>query len=433
MNDLRHQFLKYVSLNILAMIGNSCYILADTFFIANGCGSLSLAALNIALPVYSFVSGIGQMISVGAATKYTILKAQGEDQEANRLFTDAFRLCLLIGICCMLLITFYGRTICRLLGADATILELTTTYLRTMMIFAPFFVTNILLGAFVRNDGAPGLSMTSVLAGSLFNVVFDYIFIYPMDLGLWGAALATGCAPVIGILINMIHIIRKKNQFHFIGSLLQPIRLSSLTISCRLGISAFIAEFSNGVVLLAYNRLMLPLAGNNGVAAYGVVANIALVVIAIFSGVTMGMQPLISEQYGRDNQKATRQLIRYGLLLTSILALGITAAGFLAAEPMVDAFNQEGNQEMAALAVPGLRLYFTGFLFAGINMILSSAYAAMEQAGRAFLISISRGLILIVPAAILMTICFGLNGLWLAFTVTEVIVVCASMVANVRP
>ena len=195
------EFGHYAAMNILGMIGISCYILADTYFVAQGLGSLGLAALNIAIPAYNLMNGIGLMLGVGAATQYTIARAQNDRRQADSVFTHAAALGLLLGLLFLLGGLCFAKPLAGLLGADAQTLGMTTTYLRMLWCFGPFFVMNNVLLAFTRNDGAPTVAMCGMIAGSLFNIVFDYIFIFPCGLGMFGAALATGFSPFVSILV----------------------------------------------------------------------------------------------------------------------------------------------------------------------------------------------------------------------------------------
>ena len=169
------EFRRYAAPGVLGMIGISCYILADTFFVAKGTGSLGLAALNIAIPAYNLMNGLGLMVGVGGATHYSLCRAQGDAVEADRTFTHT----LLLGLCIALLFVLTGTfgvvPLSRLLGANAETLDMTAVYLRLLLCFAPFFVTNNVMIAFVRNDGEPGRAMAGMIAGSLFNIVFDWV------------------------------------------------------------------------------------------------------------------------------------------------------------------------------------------------------------------------------------------------------------------
>ena len=213
-SNLLRTFLKYTSLNVMGMIGLSCYILADTFFVSKGLGANGLAALNLAIPVYSFIHGSGLMIGMGAGTKYSILKSQQKNESADHIFTSAFILTLAMAAVYLLLGIFASAQIARLLGANEAVFEMSKTYLQVILLFAPMFMLNDLLLCFVRNDGAPQLSMAGMIGGSLSNIVLDYIFIFPCGMGIFGAVLATGLAPVISIMI--ISPFFSKRKIHFI-------------------------------------------------------------------------------------------------------------------------------------------------------------------------------------------------------------------------
>ena len=207
------QFARYVSLNVLSMAGLSCYILADTYFISAGVGSNGIAALNLALPAYSLLNGIGLMVGMGGATRYSILRGEGREDEANQVFTHAAGMAALLGILFTAAGLLFSWEIAGALGASGQVQELASIYLRTLLTFSLLFLFNNLLVCFIRNDGQPNLSMAAMLVGCLSNVVLDYVFIFPLGMGMFGAALATCVAPCIGILISSTHFLRRKNSF----------------------------------------------------------------------------------------------------------------------------------------------------------------------------------------------------------------------------
>ena len=182
-------------------------------FVAKGTGSLGLAALNIAIPAYNLMNGLGLMVGVGGATHYLLCRAQGDAAEADRTFTHTLLLGLCIALVFVLTGTFGVVPLSRLLGANAETLDMTAVYLRLLLCFAPFFVTNNIMIAFVRNDGEPGRAMAGMIAGSLFNIVFDWVFIFPCGLGMFGAALATGASPLVSLLVLSGHLRRPSRGF----------------------------------------------------------------------------------------------------------------------------------------------------------------------------------------------------------------------------
>ena len=206
--SLTKQYFKYVSQNIFGLLGTSCYILADTYFISQAAGTSGVALLNLCLPIYNFIFAIGSMLGLGAATRYAILRAQG-DERSERYFSNALLWALVFALPFMLAGIFCPEVLLRFMGGDAEIVALGVGYARIFLLFTPFFMCNYIVSAFVRNDGDPSLAMVATLCGSLFNVVFDYIFMFPMGLGLPGAALATAVSPVLSIAICSRHFFKK--------------------------------------------------------------------------------------------------------------------------------------------------------------------------------------------------------------------------------
>ena len=413
------EFLKYSSLNVLGMIALSCYILADTFFVSKALGADGLAALNLAIPVYSFINGSGLMIGMGGGIKYSIAKSQGAAQRADQTFTNSAVLTAVIAACFFLTGLLASGPLALLLGADGTVYEMTRTYLQVILLFAPMFMTNNLLLCFIRNDGAPQLSMAAMITGSLSNVVLDYVFMFPFGMGIFGAVLATGMAPVISILVLSPYLFRRKNQFH-----LRKCRISgklALGIFSS-GLPSLITEVSSGIVMIVFNTIILGIAGNIGVAAYGVIANLSLVVMSIYTGISQGIQPLLSSGYGTGNRKKTQSVLRYALVSAVLISVVVYVCVFFGADPIAAVFNSEQNATLQRIAVTGLKIYFTACVFAGFNIILSVYFTSTENALPAHIISILRGFVVIIPMAFLLSAAAELTGIWAAFPATELIV-----------
>ncbi len=410
------QFAKYASLSVLGMIGMSCYILADTFFISKGMGKNGLAALNFAIPVYNVMHGLGLMLGIGGATKYTVFKSRGDDKKADAVFTGTLLLGAAFAALFMLAGGLFSGKLALLLGADADTYALTDIYLKVLLLFAPAFICNNILMCFVRNDGDPRLAMFATVSGSLTNIVLDYVFIFPCGLGMFGAVLASGVAPVIGTGFSLSHILRGKNGFHLART---KECFRHMGANFALGFPAFVEQLSSAIVILVFNFIILGLLGNTGVAAYGVIANISLVVLSVFTGIAQGTQPLISRAHGEDNRENERRLLCYcaaAALLVSLFAYAIVAAF---ASPVAEIFNSEKDPALGAIAARGLRLYFIAAPFAGLNIILCSYFAAAETPLPAHILSLLRGLAVIIPAAFLFSFLWGITGVWLSFPATE--------------
>lgn len=493
------EFAKYTSLNVLGMVGLSCYILADTFFISKGLGANGLAALNLAIPVYSFIHGCGLMLGMGGGTKYSICQAlhnsrisgfskdslpqnstkrdtgafcrilrnngraadssenlhpdetaagssenlrpdetaadssenlcpdeaadasrsPNASENADRVFTNMLYAAAALAVCFVLAGIFFSGRLTRLLGADAEIAGMTQTYLRVILLFSPAFIMNNLCICFVRNDGAPRLSMLAMLGGSFSNIILDYILIFPLHMGILGAVLATGIAPLISMLILSGHLLGGKRGFH---TLREKPRLSVILPCISLGFPSLVTEVSSGIVIIIFNIIFLKLAGNVGIAAYGVIANLSLVVVAVYNGIAQGIQPVISRAYGRKEEQTVRQVFRYGVGTVLVLSVLVYAVMFLFADPITGIFNSEGNARLKELAQSGIRLYFTVAPFVGFNILVSAYFTSVERAVPAQAVSVIRGFVLIIPMAFVMAAAAGVTGVWLAFPVTEGVV-----------
>ncbi|HCH92702.1 MAG TPA: MATE family efflux transporter, partial [Clostridiales bacterium] len=333
------EFAKYVSANVIAMIGLSCYILADTFFISLKMGQTGLAALNLSSPSFNIVFSIGMMFAVGGGTRFAILKGAKNDDEANKAFTHTILIVALFAVIFVILGIFASRPIAQFLGAEGDTLEYSNTYVQIILCFAPFFMFSNVFQNFIRNDGAPRLAMIASLSGNLFNILFDYVLVFPCNLDMLGAALATGFSPIVSILILSSHVIRKKNTFH-----LRKTKLSARTYGriCSLGFAPFITEISFAIVLTVFNGLFKKLGGDTAIAAYTIVINVFYVTNSIFNGVANGTQPMISFSYGESDHKKIRQILKYALVTVSSIAILMYVAIFFGADGIASVFNTQG-------------------------------------------------------------------------------------------
>lgn len=411
------EFARYVSQNVLGMLGISAYVLADTFFISVAEGAGGITALNLVLPLYSLIYGIGAMLGVGSAIRFNILRAR-KDKRADDYFLGALVFALMFSVIFIGVGVFVPDKVVEILGGDAEIIAIGTPYTRIFLMFAPFFMWNHICNAFVRNDGNPALAMKATLFSSLFNIVMDYVLMFPLGLGMAGAALATAISPIVGILICCIHFFGKKNTIKFLWSIPS---FNKLVDVCPLGISAFIGEISSGVTTVVFNFLILGLAGNNGVAAFGVVANISIMAISVFNGIAQGAQPLLSRFYGKGDWESVKRIWKLSVRTAVIFAVMVVMITNIFTESIVGIFNSENNVQMANYAMQGVRIYFVGFLFAGCNIVGAGYLSATENAGKAFGVSIMRGVVAIIACAVILAYIFGMTGVWLAFPMAECI------------
>lgn len=425
---MEKQLRRYLLPNILAMIGTSCYILADTFFISLSQGPNGITALNLVLPLYGLIFALGSMIGIGSATCYALGKGSNT-ADYHLYFSNSIAWTLLVGAVFVALGVAVPDGVLRLMGADNTILQIGHNYIRIVLCFAPLFMLNFTCTAFVRNDGAPRIAMAATLLSGLFNILFDYLLMFPLGLGMTGAALATGFSPVVSMSICLLHYLSPRNTIRLTPTLPSLRRLLS---ACQLGVVAFVGEMSSGVTTMVFNFILLHLAGNAAVAAYGIVANIALVGVALFNGISQGLQPLASACHGSGDTQGQSRIYRHSMFIGLCVSAVVVAVVVTFAGTLVAVFNSQHSAQLADYAIPGLRLYFLGFLFAGANIVKSGFYSATGRGRESSILALCRGVVAIVAFAFLLSHLFGITGVWLAFPAAELFTLLLGLVLG-RP
>lgn len=425
---MEKQLRRYLLPNILAMIGTSCYILADTFFISLSQGPDGITALNLVLPLYGLIFALGSMIGIGSATRYALGKGSNAP-DYHLYFSNSIIWTLLVGAVFVVLGVAVPDGVLRLMGADDTISRVGHNYIRIVLCFAPLFMLNFTCTAFVRNDGAPRIAMAATLLSGLFNILFDYLLMFPLGLGMTGAALATGFSPVVSMSICLLHYLSPRNTIRLTPTLPSLRRLLS---ACQLGVVAFVGEMSSGVTTMVFNFILLHLAGNAAVAAYGIVANIALVGVALFNGISQGLQPLASACHGSGDTQGQSRIYRHSMFIGLCVSAVVVAVVVTFAGTLVAVFNSQHSAQLADYAIPGLRLYFLGFLFAGANIVKSGFYSATGRGKESSILALCRGVVAIVAFAFLLSHLFGITGVWLAFPAAELFTLLLGLVLG-RP
>jgi putative MATE family efflux protein len=420
MNSVLRNYLKYSMFNILGMLSISIYILADTYFIAQALGENGLAGLNIALSVYSIIHGSGLLIGVGCATKYQILKVSNKIEQAQQYYSLAIKTSFFIGIFFLVIGLLLSDKLSVLLGADEIIFPYANIYMKVMILGAPAYIFNQVFQAFIRNDNKANITMIAMICSAICNIILDYIFLFVFDMGMFGAAIATVGSTYLSILIMISIHYRKKFSYLFL-IIKTKINFYQLKYSLPLGLSAFVIELSISVVLITFNLLLLNLQGNVALASYGIVANIALVVLAIFNGLAQATQPLASQYYALKQKNNLKLIKKYGLIFSFFISLIIYIFINLTSDVIISLFNSTNSLELKNITNNAFRIYFLGFFIFSINLTRATIFASTQKAKQAFMISILRGLIIIVPSAIIFSRFLGVNGVWISFIIAEAI------------
>ncbi len=417
-SELRNTFFKYIFFSILSTLSISVYILADTYFIAKSMGADGLTALNLCLPVFSFINGCGLMLGIGGGSRFSMLYCRTERDETDRIFTNAFWAALAAGLGFLLAGIFFSRPLTRLLGTDSSVFPLAHSYLKTVLLFAPAFVMNNLLVCFLRNDGAPRLAMAGVVISNAANIILDWLFMFRMNMGMRGAALATCIAPLISMAVMSFHFLTGWNAFRLRLTLPKKETVRDII---SLGLHTFVTECSGGIVIIVFNYVIYRLCGNIGIAAYGVTANLAIVFTAIFTGLSTGVQPLLCKHHGGSNTEAGAYLLRLSLRTAIIMAVCAYALVHTHCTALVSVFNSRSDAQFRALAENGVRLYFLFMPFMSINAVLSVCFTSCEKPLLSQIVSLLRGILLVVPLAFIFLRMHSMKGIWLTVPIAELL------------
>lgn len=406
MNEIK----GYVTRSVLSTLGLSLYILADTFFIANGVGVLGLAALNIALPIFNLLTGLGLLLGMGGATLFALKGRSGG------YFSQLLVIGGIIGLFFTGLGAFFSQDLALLLGASGATVAYTTMYMRFILVMAPFFILNNLCLAFIRNDQNPQLAMKAMICSSIFNIIFDYIFVFPMNMGMAGAALATVLSPVLSLLILSTHRHFSKRSLSLRWAI--P-KLKTVTQSVQLGLSSFLAEMSTGVSILVFNQVLIGLGGDIAIAAYGVLANILVVALSLFTGVAQGIQPLISRAANKEDRTTIQKTLAFGLRVSFVMAVGLYLVLFFLKYPIISAFNRENDPMLIQLAAAGIPIFFLSLFGSSLNVVFSIFFSAIGRAKQAFALALFRGYFFLIPLVLVLANFCGSTGVWASLPITE--------------
>lgn len=413
-------FLNYLIPSVSATLVTSIYILADTMMIGRGIGAVGIAALNILLPLYSIYYGFGMMCGIGGSVLFGFCRGKGNEHAAQGYFTMALFLAALLAAASVILCSLFFEPLLTVLGCTPGMREYAVPYGRILTTASPIFIVSCFLQAFVRNDGAPKLAMAGVISGGVTNVILDYIYIYLMDWGMGGAALATAMGSTLTILILSLHFFSKNNH-------LRPVREFSIKKAWEVignGLASFILEVSGGFVMLLFNRQLLAYVGDIGVVVYGIISNVALVVSSISNGISQAVQPLFSANYGAGNLERVRQGRTLGVITALTAGILFTASGYLIPVPIAGLFL-EPTEEIMTMAVPAIRIYFLSFVFCEWNIMFGTYFQAIVKPKLSLAVTLMRGVILNSVLVFLLPAILGVNGIWMAVTVSEAVTAAA--------
>lgn len=404
-------------------------MIVDGIFIGNCLGRDAMAAAAVGVPFIEVLIAASIAVSSGAGAVLSEHLGRGEKKQANMICNTAIRILGVIGLAIVLLGNLGIDFIAKLLGATPDIHGDAVTYLRYIITFSPFLLFSFLLGGLVRNDGCPKLAMFALTFGSVSNIVLDYVFMYPLHMGIGGAALATAVGPVFSMLILLPHFLVGKGSLRLARCRLKLWQIRKILY---LGIPSFIMEFSIGIVTFVYNFAVVRHGGGElGLAAYLLIGYLMLIILTLFLGLAEGLQPVFSYFSGAGKMEQNQAVRRFAARI--FLILGILCYGFvlLFAKDFYSVFTQN-DPELVAFAAEKSRIYFCGFFLAGINILMISYWQSIQETKRALTISLLRSMILPPFLILVLPAMFGSEVIWGCHSLAEVLTVCGVFMIFIR-
>ena len=351
-------FFKYIIPSMLGLIAISSASIIDGYFIGNYVGSIGLASINIAYPIFSILFGIGLMFAVGSSVMVSKLLGENKKKEALNIFSKTIICVIIFSTISCILVYLNIENIFYLLNITDELKDNVYIYLSVMVIFIPFIMIGIVVDYFVRADENPNLSFVAFISSSIINIVLDYIFIVKLGYGLEGAAFATGISYATIIFILLPHFFREKATL----KLIMPIgNFNIIFKSLKNGVSEFINESSSGIIVLIFNFMMIKYLGSNGVAAYTIVTYFIMISIMTSFAISDGLQPIISRHFGAKKFQRIKIFLKLGV--ASILVIGIVLTLFILINPqsLVDIFLNDNNIQTKNITIEFLRYTWIAF------------------------------------------------------------------------
>ena len=412
---VRQLFFHYLIPAICGTMVTSIYVLADTIFIGKRLGATALAALNISLPIYNIFFGLGLLSGVGGSVLMSICRGKSQKEEGNTYFTTALLLNFALLLISMTVCVLFMEDIAWLLGGTEETLPYIMDYLPYIIWGMGTYFFSSFLQTFIRNDGAPKLAMNGVIAGGVTNIVLDYIFLYPMNMGMKGAALATVLGSSLTVVILCTHFFTKKNQLKFTLKGFHRSFLQKIIVN---GFTSLVIEAASGFTIFIFNLQLIRYLGNTGVSVYGIICNTALVVICLCKGIEQAAQPILSINHGAGLSSRILKVQSLSLKTSVIICTLPVLLGLFVPNLFTYIFL-EPTSKILTLAAPAIRIYFTGFLFLGINMVFICYFQSVAKSVQSLSLCLLRGCILVVAFVYILPVFFGSTGIWLAFPVAE--------------
>ena len=407
--------LRFALPTMIMMVFTSLYTIVDGIFISRFVGSNALSSANIVFPVINLIIAVGVMFASGGSALIAKKLGEHKEKEANQDLSLIIATSLLLSIIILAAGSLFLEPLVRLLGSTDILVANCKGYLGVLLFFAPACILQLLFQTFFVTACKPRLGLILTVLGGIFNMILDYVFMGPLDMGIQGAALATGLGQVIPAIAGLLYFLSGKNALRIVKP---RFSMATLLKSCSNGSSEMVTNISTAVVTYLFNIVMLRLLGEAGVAAITIVLYGQFLFNALYFGFSMGVAPVISYNYGRGNIPLLQRIFKICTGFVSVSSIIATAIALTLSPYIVEIFTPAGSPTYE-IARTGFFLFSFNYIFAGMNIFASSMFTAFSDGPVSAIISFARTFVFIVVSILLLPELLGVTGVWLSVPAAE--------------
>lgn len=412
------KLIRFVIPSIVMMIFTSIYGVVDGLFVSNFVGKRAFASINLMMPFIMGISALGFMIGTGGSAIVGKTLGEGKHKKANEYFSLLVYTTAILGVLISVLAELFVPQVAELLGAEGELLQNSILYGRLILISMPAFMLQNVFQSFFVTAEKPKLGLAVMISAGVTNMVLDFLFVGVWHFGLAGAAIATVCGEMIGGLFPVIYFARKNSSLLKLGKTKLEWRILAQT--CINGSSELMSNLSSSIVNSIYNMQLMKFAGEDGVAAYGTIMYVNFVFLAVFIGYAMGSAPIFSYHFGAQNHAELKNMFQKSLKLIGACGVFMAVASQFLAIPFSQMFVGY-DADLLKLTQNGFRIFCVVYLINGFNIFGSSFFTALNNGLVSALISFLRTLVFQIGAVLILPLLLGLNGIWWAITVAEIL------------
>ena len=414
--NLKVDYMRFLVASVMAQWVFALYSAVDGMFVARGVSEIALSAVNIASPFINFLFSLSLLFAAGTSTVAAIYMGSGEKEKADKVTSQNLTFLLVVSAVITAVVIIFPEQVASFLGATETTMPYVKDYIVTIAPFSVCFIVAYAFEILVKTDGYPKYATIAIILGCLIHCFLDLVLVIWLDMGVKGAALASGTAQLSLVAIYLKHFLSPKATLKFVRFRFDAKEMLRVA---KVGLPSGLTEFSAGITIFLFNHMILRHLNEDAIVSYTIIGYVNTIVVMGMAGIAQGAQPMISYFTGKKNSDAVRRLLKYTLVTAAALGAFMFAVCVAGADVFVGFFISSELQALRESSASVFRIYSIAFLVMGFNVVISGFFTSIERPTASLIISLARGLVTIAAALFLMTAIFGGAGIWWAATVSE--------------